>query len=217
MAQYGYHIDFILKFKFGVFIAASCQLSEAIFRCSGFFYNSKKLNCFVHMRQFHFDLLLFWFFGSDFFLNGFSNPFIVRFRPSYLFEANFHFSVEVFLFTCGIFTLIFCFLSDFLKNCLLYLNCTSRGVLEKSKRSIGEILFLINFIEAGNETGNGQFLKREMKRVKKFGVILVLNKNEERSENMSGFCSYRCFWESKKLMCEKFFSKRAKFLFTYGS
>ena len=27
----------------------------------------------------------------------------------------------------------------------------------------------------------------------------------------SGFCSYRCFWESEKLMCEKIFSKRAKF------
>ena len=27
------------------------------------------------------------------------------------------------------------------------------------------------------------------------------------------FCSYRCFWESEKLMCEKIFSKRAKFFF----
>ena len=51
-------------------------------------------------------------------------------------------------------------------------------------------------------------MKREMKRVKKFGVILVLNKSEERSEK-SGFCSYRCFWESEKLMSKKF--KRAKF------
>ena len=31
----------------------------------------------------------------------------------------------------------------------------------------------------------------------------------ERKE--SGFCSHRCFWESEKLMCEKIFSKRAKF------
>ena len=31
----------------------------------------------------------------------------------------------------------------------------------------------------------------------------------ERKE--SGFCSYRCFWESEKLMCEKIFSERAKF------
>ena len=49
-----------------------------------------------------------------------------------------------------------------------------------------------------------------MKRVKKFGVILVVNKSEEWSEK-SGFCSYRCFWESEKLMCEKIFSKGAKF------
>ena len=48
-----------------------------------------------------------------------------------------------------------------------------------------------------------------MKRVKKLGVILVVNKSEEWSEK-SGFCSYRCFRESEKLMCEKIFSKRAK-------
>ena len=29
--------------------------------------------------------------------------------------------------------------------------------------------------------------------------------------NESGFCSYRCFWESEKLMCEKIFSKGANF------
>ena len=67
-----------------------------------------------------------------------------------------------------------------------------------SKRSIGEVLFLINFIgvifEAGNETR----------------VILALNKSEERSQK-SGFCSYRCFRETEKLMCEEIFSKRAKF------
>ena len=38
----------------------------------------------------------------------------------FLFELNFNFSLVVFLFTCGILTLIFCFflifLSDFLKN-----------------------------------------------------------------------------------------------------
>ena len=32
----------------------------------------------------------------------------------------------------------------------------------------------------------------------------------ERKE--SDFCSYRSFWESEKLMCEKNFSKRAKFV-----
>ena len=46
--------------------------------------------------------------------------------------------------------------------------------------------------------------------MKKFGVILVLNKSEEMSEKRVVF-SYRCFWESEKLMCEKIFSKRAKF------
>ena len=60
-------------------------------------------------------------FGSDFFLNGFPNPFKALSRPSFLCELNFHFSLVVFLFTCGIFTLIFCFfflifLSEFLKN-----------------------------------------------------------------------------------------------------
>ena len=54
-------------------------------------------------------------------------------------------------------------------------------------------------------------MKREMKRVKKFAVIFVLNKSEERSEKRVVFCSYRCFRESEKLMCEKIFSKRAKF------
>ena len=29
----------------------------------------------------------------------------------------------------------------------------------------------------------------------------------------TGFCSYRCFWDSEKLMCEKIFFKRANFLF----
>ena len=33
-------------------------------------------------------LLFFQFFGSDFFLNGFSNPFIVRFRSSFLVNEN---------------------------------------------------------------------------------------------------------------------------------
>ena len=53
--------------------------------------------------------------------------------------------------------------------------------------------------EAGNET-------RE-KIWSDFGAEQKLR--AERKE--SGFCSYRCFWESEKLMCEKIFSKRAKF------
>ena len=51
----------------------------------------------------------FQFFGSDFSLNGFPNPFTAHSRPSFLFELNFHFSLGVFLFTCGILILIFCF------------------------------------------------------------------------------------------------------------
>ena len=35
-------------------------------------------------------------FGSDFFLNGFPNPFMVHYTPIYLFEINFHFSLVVF-------------------------------------------------------------------------------------------------------------------------
>ena len=64
-------------------------------------------------------LLFFRFFGSDFFLSGFPNPFTAHSRPSFLFQLNFHFSLVVFLFTCGILTLIFCFsyfLNDFFKN-----------------------------------------------------------------------------------------------------
>ena len=41
-------------------------------------------------------LLFFRFFGLDFFLNGFPNPFIVHFRPSSLFEPNLPFSLVVF-------------------------------------------------------------------------------------------------------------------------
>ena len=41
-------------------------------------------------------LLFFRFFGSDFFLNGFLNPFTAHSRPRILFELNFHFSLVVF-------------------------------------------------------------------------------------------------------------------------
>ena len=70
---------------------------------------------FVHMRQFHSDFYCFFFrfFGSDFFLTGFPNPFTAHSRPSFLFELNFHFSLGVFLCTCGILILIFCFFSYF--------------------------------------------------------------------------------------------------------
>ena len=35
-------------------------------------------------------------FGSNFFLNGFSDPFTAHSRPSFLFELNFHFLLVVF-------------------------------------------------------------------------------------------------------------------------
>ena len=39
---------------------------------------------FVLMRQLHFDFYCFFrYFGLDFFLNGFSDPFIVHSRPSF--------------------------------------------------------------------------------------------------------------------------------------
>ena len=65
------------------------------------------------------------------------------------------------------------------------LNCIGALSFYDSKRSIGEVLFLINFIgvifEAGNET-------RE-KIWSDFGAEQKLR--AERKE--SGFCSYRCF------------------------
>ena len=84
-------------------------------------------------------------------------------------------------------------------------NLSYIGVLSfyDSKRSIGEVLFLNQFIgvifEAGNET-------RE-KIWSDFGAEQKWR--AERKE--SDFCSYRCLWESEKLTCEKIFSKRAKF------
>ena len=74
---------------------------------------------------------------------------------------------------------------------------TRRGVLEKS-------FFLINFIglifEAGNET-------RE-----KIWSDFSAEQKWRAERKKSGFCSYPRFWESEKLMCEKNFSKRAKFV-----
>ena len=83
------------------------------------------------------------------------------------------------------------------------LNCIGALSFYDSKRSIGEVLFLINFIavnfEAGNET-------RE-----KIWSDFVAEQNEEWSKKRVVFCSYRCFLESEKLKCEKKFCKRAKF------
>ena len=66
------------------------------------------------MRQFHFDFTVFFrFLGSDFFLRGFYNPFLVHSGPSFLFEPNLFFSLVVFFCACGILTLIFCFFQVF--------------------------------------------------------------------------------------------------------
>ena len=51
-----------------------------------------------------------------------------------------------------------------------------------------------------------------MKRVKKFRVILRAEQKVSSERKESGFCSYRCFCESEKMMCEKIFSKRAAVL-----
>ena len=100
------------------------------------------------MRQFDFDFYCFFvsFWIRFFFVNGFSNPFIVRSRSSFrLVNEN-------------------------------SLNCTSGLVL----------LCFFNFtgviFEAGNET-----------RVKKLGVILALNKSEERSRNRVVFVQTAVF------------------------
>ena len=52
---------------------------------------------FVHMRQFHFNFHCFFnFLDRIFFLNGFSNPFLVHSRPRFLFEPKFPFWLVVF-------------------------------------------------------------------------------------------------------------------------
>ena len=50
---------------------------------------------FVAAISLWFLLFFFQFFGSDFFLNGFLNPFIVQSGPSFLLESNLHFSLVV--------------------------------------------------------------------------------------------------------------------------
>ena len=55
------------------------------------------------------------------FFNGFCYPFLVQSRPSFfVWTTNFHFSLVVFLFTCGVLKLIFLFIifwSVFFRNC----------------------------------------------------------------------------------------------------
>ena len=85
-----------------------------------------------------------------------------------------------------------------------------RCLFYDSKRSIGEVLFfLINFIglifEAGNETR------------KKIWSDFSAEQKWRVEQKESSFCSYRFFWESEKLMCEKIFSKRANFFCSHAA
>ena len=83
------------------------------------------------------------------------------------------------------------------------MNCIWALCFYDSKRSIGEVLFLINFIGVNFEAGNDT---RE-KIWSDFGA----EQNEEWSEKSVVFCSYCCFLESEKLRCAKKFCKRVKF------
>ena len=53
-------------------------------------------------------------------------------------------------------------------------------------------------------------MKREMKHMERFAVILLLSKMKSGAKRVV-FCSFCCFIESEKLRCEKEFCKRAKF------
>ena len=70
------------------------------------------------------------------------------------------------------------------------LNCIGALSFYDSKRSIGAVLFLINFIgvifEAGNEMREKTSCAEQKWRAE---------------QKASGFCSYRYFWESEKLNC----------------
>ena len=74
------------------------------------------------MQQLDFDFLLFSrFYGSDYFLNGFPNPFVVLSWPNFFACTKFPFLASDYLFTCSILTLIFPFFpffsSDFFRIC----------------------------------------------------------------------------------------------------
>ena len=78
------------------------------------------------------------------------------------------------------------------------LNCIGTlSFFYDSKRSIGEDLFFKSILLEW-------FLKREMKRVKKFGVILVLNKSEERSEKKVVFVHTAVFERARNWCVQKF-------------
>ena len=73
------------------------------------------------MRQFHSDFSCFFqFFGSDFFLNRFFNPFTAHSGPSFLLESKLHISLVDFCSPYKHFDIdflfFFVFLSDFFRN-----------------------------------------------------------------------------------------------------
>ena len=59
-------------------------------------------------------------------------------------------------------------------------------------------------------------MKREMKRVKKFGVILVVNKSEERSEKRVVFVHTAVFERARNRCVKKFSPRERNFLFMCG-
>ena len=92
--------------------------------------------------------LLFRFFGSEFYLNGFPNPFIVHSRNSFfLIELNYFF-LQVFfvLFTCGILTMSFCFFSTFISNFLRNGFPKSLEVRSRSRFSFSQWKFFELYI-----------------------------------------------------------------------
>ena len=76
---------------------------------------------------------VFWFFGSDFFLNGFPNPFTALSRPSFLFELNFNFSTVVFFVHMRHFDIDFLFFFCFFY--LIFLNGFLNSLIFHSRSS----------------------------------------------------------------------------------
>ena len=100
--------------------------------------------------------VFFRFFGSNFFLDGFPNPFTAHSRPSFLFELNFHFSLVVFLFTCGILTLIFCF---FLFFDLIFLKWFSQFTLTQGDKAKWMCVTIIEAYLRAADRGNKNFYR----------------------------------------------------------
>ena len=74
------------------------------------------------------------------------------------------------------------------------LNCIGALSFYDSKRSIGEVLFFNQFYWSDFWSGKWNLRKK----LEWFWCRIKV------MSGASGFCSYRCFWESEKLMCKKF-------------